>query len=123
MLDKDTVGDIMFGDLGQYKGAIYENIIADGFYKMNRDLFYFSKDSGLEVDFVTRYQKDITLVEVKATTGNTKSSKTILSNKTLYPMVNGLIKLGDYNVGEAFDNNGDFKLTIPHYLVFCLEEK
>ena len=123
MLDKDTVGDIMFGDLGQYKGAIYENIIADGFYKMNRDLFYFSKDSGLEVDFVTRYQKDITLVEVKATTGNTKSSKTILSNKTLYPMVKGLIKLGDYNVGEAFDNNGDFKLTIPHYLVFCLEEK
>ena len=45
---------------------------------MGRKLYYFHKDSGLEVDFVIRYKGECTLVEVKAATGNAKSAKTIL---------------------------------------------
>ncbi len=122
MLDKEASGDILLGDLGQYKGAIYENIVADAFHKMNRELFYYSKDSGLEIDFITRYQKIVSLVEVKATNGNSKSSRTVLENKSRYPMVKQLIKLGEHNIGYVEDEQGNIKISIPHYLAFCLGE-
>lgn len=116
MLEKGTAGDILSGNLSGYKGAIYENIIADAFSKMDRKLYYFHKDSGLEVDFVTKYQNEVTLIEVKATTGNTKSTNNILNNYSEYK-VKKCIKFGEYNIGET-----DFKLTIPYYLVFMLQE-
>lgn len=122
MLDKEASGDILLGDLGQYKGAIYENIVADAFHKMNRELFYYSKYSGLEIDFITRYQKIVSLVEVKATNGNSKSSRTVLENKSRYPMVKQLIKLAEHNIGYVEDEQGNIKISIPHYLAFCLGE-
>ncbi len=116
MLDKGTSGQVLSGNLGIYKGAIFENIVADYFSKMNRKLYYFQKESGLEIDFVTTYKGEVNLVEVKAKTGNTKSANTILSNYSLYK-VKKCIKIGEYNIGETED-----KLTIPYYLVFLLKE-
>ena len=69
MLEDGTQYDILQGNLYGYKGAIFENLIADVFGKMGRKLYYFHKDSGLEVDFVIRYKGQCTLVEVKASTG------------------------------------------------------
>ena len=65
---------------------------------------------------ITKYKNEIVLVEVKATTGNTKSTNTILDNYDNYK-VNKCIKLGEYNIGEV-----DNKLTMPYYLVFLLNE-
>ena len=65
-----------------YKGAIYENIVADAFSKSGRSLFYFHKESGLEIDFITPLDAEVTLVEVKATNGNAKSANTVLKNRT-----------------------------------------
>ena len=62
MLEEGTQADIINGNLLIYKGAIYENIIADAFSKMNRKLYYFHKDSGLEIDFVTGYKGKCTLI-------------------------------------------------------------
>lgn len=76
------------------------NLISDIFTKMGRKLYYFHKNSGLEVDFVSRYKGECTLVEVKASSGNTKSTKTILAHPEKYH-VNSAIKLGDYNVGRS----------------------
>ena len=114
MLEDGTQYDILQGNLYGYKGAIFENLIADIFGKMGRKLYYFHKDSGLEVDFVIRYQGQCTLVEVKAATGNTKSTKTILRHPEKYH-VNSAIKLGDYNVGRT-----DQLLTLPLYMAFLL---
>ena len=36
MLEKGTAGEILSGNLGIYKGAIFENMIADAFSKMDR---------------------------------------------------------------------------------------
>jgi len=36
------------------------------FTEMGRKFYYYHKDSGLEVDFVIRYNGECTLVEVKA---------------------------------------------------------
>ena len=116
MLGRGVASDILAGNLGYSKGAIYENIIADAFSKMDRKLYYFHKDSGLEVDFVTEYMNEATLIEVKAVTGNTKSSRTILKNYDKYK-VRRCIKFGEYNVGES-----DGILTLPYYLVFMLAD-
>ncbi len=90
--------------------------MADIFTKMGRKPYYYHKDSGLEIDFVIRYKGEVTLVEVKASTGNTKSTKTILSYPEKYH-VGGAIKLGDYNVGR-----NDKILTMPIYMAFLLGE-
>lgn len=116
MLEDGTQFDILQGNLYGYKGAIFENLMADIFTKMGRKLYYYHKDSGLEIDFVIKYKGGATLIEVKATTGNTKSTKTILSNPEKYHVA-GAIKLGDYNVGR-----NEKMLTIPIYMGFLLNE-
>jgi predicted AAA+ superfamily ATPase len=117
MLEDGTQYDILQGNLFGYKGAIFENLIADIFSKMGRKLYYFHKDSGLEVDFVIRYKGQCTLVEVKAATGNTKSTKTILRHPEKYH-VSHAIKLGDYNVGRS-----EQILTLPLYMAFLLKAR
>lgn len=115
-LEDGTQFDILQGNLYGYKGAIFENLMADIFTKMGRKLYYYHKDSGLEIDFVIRYKSGATLIEVKATTGNTKSTKTILAHPEKYNVA-GAIKLGDYNVGR-----NEKMLTIPVYMGFLLNE-
>lgn len=116
MLEDGTQYDILQGNLLGYKGAIFENLIADIFSKMGRKLYYFHKDSGLEIDFVMRYKGQCTLVEVKASTGNTKSTRIILNHPEKYRVTNA-IKLGDYNVGKE-----NQVLTLPLYMAFLLDE-
>lgn len=116
MLEDGTQFDILQGNLFGYKGAIFENLIADIFVKMGRKLYYYHKDSGLEIDFVTRYKGGCYLVEVKSKTGNVKSAKTILAHPEKYH-VDGVIKIGRYNIGKV-----DKTLTIPIYLAFLLRE-
>lgn len=116
MLEDGTQYDILKGNLYGYKGAIFENLMADILAKMGRKLYYYHKDSGLEIDFVTRYRGGATLIEVKATTGNAKSVKTLLAHPEKYH-VSGAIKLGEYNIGRA-----DRILTLPLYMGFLLTE-
>lgn len=116
MLEKGTGYDVLQGNLLGYKGAIFENLIADFFSKMGRKLYYFRKESGLEIDFVIRYKGKCTLVEVKATTGNAKSLKTLLKNYDKYH-IDQAIKFGNYNIGRK-----DSILTLPLYMAFLLNE-
>ena len=116
MLEDGTQFDVLQGNLYGYKGAIFENLIADFFAKMGRKLYYYHKDSGLEIDFVIRWRGGCTLVEVKAETGNAKSAATILKHPEKYH-VNQCIKLGNYNVGRS----GKI-LTLPLYMGFLLYE-
>jgi len=113
----DTVIAISQGNLGQGKGAIYESLVFDSLNKAGFDVFYFAKESGLEIDFVICYNGESYLVEAKAKNGNTKSSKTVMANQDHYGKTK-LLKIGDYNIGETKDI-----LTIPHYLVFLLGRK
>ena len=115
MLERETAHDILNGNLLGYKGAIFENLIADIFGKMGRKLYYYRKDSGLEVDFVMRYDGECTLVEVKASSGNVKSTKTILAHPEKYH-VSRAIKLGNYNLGTS-----DQVTTLPLYMAFLLK--
>lgn len=117
MLEDGTERDILQGDLFGYKGAIFENLVADFFIKMKRPLYYFRKDSGLEIDFIMCYKGEAVLLEVKAKSGNTKSRRTILKHPEKYH-VHSAIKLGDYNVGRR-----EQLLTLPLYMGFLLSER
>ena len=67
-----------------------------------------------EIDFVICYQGCSYLVEAKAKTGNTKSSKTVMAHPDHYG-VTKLLRIGDYKLGEVNDI-----LTIPHYMSFLI---
>ncbi len=117
MLDYGTQADILKGNLLGYKGAIFENLMADFLCKSNQKLYYFHKDSGLEIDFLVRYNSECVLIEVKSKTGKAKSVTTVLKNKDVYH-VNHAIKLGQYNVGRQGE-----VLTIPLYMGFLIQDK
>ena len=116
MLDYGSQVDILKGNLLGYKGALFENLMADFLCKSGQKLYYFHKDSGLELDFLVRYKSECVVIEVKAKSGKTKSLKTVLRNKDVYH-VNNAIKLGKYNVGRE-----DEVLTIPLYMGFLIKD-
>ncbi len=117
MLDYGTQVDILKGNLLGYKGAIFENLMADFLCKSGQKLYYFHKDSGLELDFLVRFKGECVVLEVKAKTGKAKSLNTVLKNKDVYH-VNNAIKLGNYNVGREGNT-----LTIPLYMGFLVQDK
>ena len=119
MLEDGTQFDILHNKLYTYKGAIVENLVADFFGKAGKKLYYYRKDSGLEVDFVIRWRNECNLVECKASDGNIKSTKTILNHPEKYHVFNA-IKLCEKNIGFS---NGI--LTLPLFLgafIFELSE-
>ena len=115
MLDQDVAPLILTGDMGTGKGAIYENIFADAYAKKGRDLYYYRKESGLEIDFIDSFHGEVTLIEIKAKSGATKSASTLLNDERAG--VHRLIRITGSNIGYIAPI-----LTIPHYLTHCLGE-
>lgn len=117
MLDYGTQADILKGNLLGYKGAIFENLVADFLCKSGQKLYYFHKESGLELDFLVRFKGECVLLEVKAKSGKSKSMASVLKNNQVYH-INSAIKLGQYNVGREGN-----VLTIPLYMGFLIEDR
>jgi predicted AAA+ superfamily ATPase len=112
MLEDGSQEDVIDGNLGIYKGAIYENIIADVFGKLGKKLYYFEQNGKLEIDFFIRWHKAAMAVEVKsADNTKAKSLKTVCQK---YGVKQG-IKLSAKNVGQtdAFD-------SLPLYMAMFL---
>lgn len=116
-LENGTQSDILNGNLLGYKGAIFENLMADVLGKMGRHLYYFHKDGGIELDYVIRWKGKCTPLECKSTTGDAKSMKTVLAHPEKYH-VEQAIKLGDYNIGRI-----GALLTLPLYMCFLLTDE
>lgn len=116
-LDEEAQEDLRVNkNLGVYKGALYENFVAEAFVKQGLGLFYYKKDnSTLEEDFFVRSKNELIPVEVKS---NNDSSKylTALIKSDRYADIKHGIKLGDFNVGVA--NN---IYTFPYFCAFMLK--
>lgn len=116
MLPYYVTENLYFGnnELGVYSGAIYENVVADALSKNGFMLYYYRKDTGLEIDFIEEYKGEPVLMEVKATNGDTKAARTVISDKS--NSVNKVVKITSSNLGYI----GTY-LTIPHYMAFLLK--
>ena len=100
-----------------YKGAIYENIIADMLVKAGYELFFYKNEkSTLEMDFFVRDKDSLIPVEVKAIDGSTVSLNNLVNNDKYADIKYG-IKLGYKNIGF----NGKF-YTFPYFLTFLLKK-
>lgn len=115
MLGEGTRADILLGNLGGFKGAIFENLMADTLHKKAQKLYYFQKDTGLELDFLVRMNGECVPLEVKAKSSKAKSARTVLNHPEKYN-VKQIIKFGDYNIGRE----GQI-LTLPTYMQFLLD--
>lgn len=99
-----------------YKGAIYENIVADMLIKQGYELFYYKNEkSTVEMDFFIRDASSLVPVEVKAQNSATASLKNLIE-KDKYSDINYGIKLCANNIGF----NGKF-YTFPYFCTFMLK--
>ena len=117
-LDEEAQDDLRINkNLGVYKGALYENFVAEAFVKQGLGLFYYKKaNSSLEEDFFVRTQNDLIPVEVKSGNNQSKSLAELIENRT-YSDISYGIKLGNFNVGHANDI-----YTFPYFCAFKLKE-
>ena len=117
LLDDEVQDDLRINaNMGTYKGALYENIVAEALTKSGADLFYYKRqDSTLEEDFFLRTKSNLIPIEVKSANASAKSLQTLIKSEK-YKDIQWGIKLVDGNVG--FANN---VLTIPYFCAFLLK--
>jgi len=116
-LDEEAQEDLRVNkNLGVYKGALYENFVAEAFVKQGLGLFYYKKDnSTLEEDFFVRSKNELIPVEVKSNNDSSKSLNALIKNDRYADIKHG-IKLGDFNIG--YTNN---IYTFPYFCAFMLK--
>lgn len=104
-------------NFGTYKGAIYENIVAEMLVKQGYSLFFFRNEkSTVEMDFFVRDKESLIPVEVKAQDGATASLNKMIADNEKYADIKYGIKLANKNIGF----NGKF-YTFPYFLTFLLK--
>ncbi|MBR4718140.1 MAG: DUF4143 domain-containing protein, partial [Lentisphaeria bacterium] len=117
MLDEEAAADLRNNrNLGVYKGALYENFVAEALSKSGYDLYYYRKEnSTLEEDFFVRTAESLIPVEVKAGNAVSKSLRTLISSDH-YPEIKEGIKLVHANIGRT-----ETITTFPYFCAFLLK--
>ncbi|MCQ2242942.1 MAG: ATP-binding protein [Bacteroidaceae bacterium] len=115
-LDKEAQMDLYENkNFNTYKGAIYENVVANALVRQGYDLyFYRNEKSTLEMDFFVRDMHSLIPVEVKAKDGATLTLNKLIDSEKFEDIKYG-IKFGNKNIGF----NGKF-YTFPYALTFLL---
>lgn len=117
MLDEEAQEDLRANkNLGVYKGALYENIVAEALKKSGYALYYYKReDSTLEEDFFVRTTDELIPVEVKSTNGRAKSLRTLIQSDK-YSDISFGIKFIHGNIGVS-----DNIYTFPYFCAFLLK--
>ena len=116
-LDDESQTDLRHNrNFNTYKGALYENIVADILVKAGYPLYYFRNEkSTVEMDFFIRDAESLIPVEVKAKDNATASLNKLITD-TKYKDIRYGIKLCYKNIGF----NGKF-YTLPYFVTFLLK--
>lgn len=117
-LDEEAQEDLRNNkNFNTYKGAIYENIVADMLVKQGYSLYFYKNEKGtIEMDFFVRDKDSLIPVEVKAMDGSTVSLNNLINDKKYKDIKYG-IKLGYKNIGY---NNKFY--TFPYFIAFLLKK-
>jgi predicted AAA+ superfamily ATPase len=116
-LDEEAQEDLRANrNLGVYKGALYENFVAEAFVKQGLGLYYFKKEnSTLEEDFFIRSKNELIPVEVKSNTNSSKSLAAMIKNENYSDIRHGM-KLSSGNIGAT-----EIIVTFPYFCCFLLK--
>lgn len=116
-LDEEVQQDLRYNkNFNAYKGAIYENVVADMLVKQGAPLYFYKNEKGtVEMDFFTRDANSLVPIEVKAMDGATASLNALIE-KDKYPDIRYGIKLANRNIGF----NGKF-YTFPYFMGFLMK--
>lgn len=117
-LDDEVQDDLRSNkNFNTYKGAIYENIVADMLVKSGYSLYFYKNDRGtIEMDFIVRDKDSLIPIEVKAEDGSVISLNNMITSNSFKDIKYG-IKLCNKNIGF----NGKF-YTFPYFLTFLLRD-
>ena len=117
-LGDDVAAKILNGEMGAYKGAVAENMVAAAFAKIDRPLFYFHAPSGSpELDFLFEKDSEVVLVECKATNNRATSMKFVLAHPQKYG-AHPAVKIADANMERGADYD-----TYPLYALGFLPQQ
>ena len=116
-LDEESQYDLRNNkNFNTYKGAIYENVVADMLVKEGYNLYFYKDETGrLEMDFFLRDVESLIPLEVKANDNSTISLNNMINGKKYKDIKYG-IKLCNKNI----EFNGKF-YTFPYCLAFLLK--
>jgi hypothetical protein len=116
-LDEEAQDDLRKNqNFNTYKGAIYENIVADMLVKEGYNLYFYKNEKGtLKMDFFIRDKDSLIPVEVKASDNSTISLGNLIDSDNYKDIKYG-IKLCNKNIGF----NGKF-YTFPYFMTFLLK--
>lgn len=116
-LDEEAQEDLRANkNLGVYKGALYENFVAEAFIKQGLGLYYYKKENAtLEEDFFVRTKDELVPVEVKSNNNRSRSLRQLISNEG-YGDIHWGIKLADSNIGIEND-----VCTFPYFCTFLMK--
>lgn len=118
-LDEGTAAGVLNGDIGAYKGAIAENMVAAALASNDYSLYYLHNATGSpELDFIYSDNGVSTIIECKSTNNRMTSMKYVIANPKKYG-VHPAVKYADTNVGK-----GNGFITLPLYAIgFIKKEK
>lgn len=109
--DEAVIKAFISENLGHFKGALYENVIAQILHSKKKDSYYFEPSQSQEIDFVIYYQGNVTPIEVKSSR-NTVSTSFHNFIKTYKPSF--AFKFSQKNIGENSQN-------VCYYPLYTLE--
>ena len=99
--DESVVKELLNGNLGVFKGALYENIAAQILSVHERELYYFEPNTSSEIDFIIYYQGEICPLEIKA--GRNTVSKSFTNFVEKYNSQYAF-RLSQKNIGTSKEN-------------------
>ena len=116
-LDEEAQEDLRNNkNFNTYKGAIYENVIADILVKQGYKLYFYKNEKGtIEMDFFVRDKNSLIPVEVKAQDNSTVSLNNLI-NDNKYKDIKYGIKFCNKNIGF-----NDKFYTFPYFVAFLLK--
>ena len=116
-LDEEAQEDLRNNkNFNTYKGAIYENVIADILVKQGYKLYFYKNEKGtIEMDFFVRDKNSLIPVEIKAQDNSTVSLNNLI-NDNKYKDIKYGIKFCNKNIGF-----NDKFYTFPYFVAFLLK--
>lgn len=99
--DESVIKELLNGNLGVFKGALYENIAAQILGMHERELYYFEPNTSSEIDFIIYYKGEICPLEIKAGRNTVYKSFTNFVDKYNSPYA---FRLSQKNIGTNKEN-------------------